>query len=88
MSAAPADPLNARAYQSRLAGLTAIKEADWIARQRARTVAERIEAGSALRVWAHRARPDLDGAPGRDEDVASHAQVAALLRCADAGLIR
>ena len=88
MSATPADPLDARAYQSRLAGLAAIKDADWIARQRSRSVAERIEAGSALRDWAHIAHPDLDWARLRDEDIESHARVAALMRRADDGFAR
>lgn len=88
MSAKSADPLGVRAYQSRLAGLAAIKDADWITRQRARTVAERVEAGTELQAWGSRARVDPDRATGRAEDLESHARVAALLRRADASLSR
>ena len=88
MSDPSVDPLNVRAYQSRLAGLAAIKDADWMARQRARTPAQRMEVGAELRIWAQEARPGLDRARDRESDLQSHARVAALMRRADAWFAR
>ena len=92
MATDSADPINARLYKSRMAGLAALKDATWIAQQEARTPAERIEAGAALRTWAHEARPDLARDPdwlrARQEDLESHARVAALMRRADDRLTR
>lgn len=86
MGPPPPDPLDVRAFRSRLTGLAAIKDADWLERQRARSVAERLEAAFELRAWAHRARPDLDWESLREEDLQSHARMAALLRRVDARL--
>ncbi len=77
------DLLNARDYQTRMAGLEAIKEADWLARQRSRSPSERLEAAAELRTWAHQARPDTDWEAHRREDLENHVRVAALMRRAD-----
>ena len=68
--------------------LPKIKDADWIARQRARSVAERMEGGSALRYVAHIARPELVWARLLDEDSENNARVSARLRRVDYRLSR
>lgn len=80
------DPLGARAFMARMAALNAAKTEDWLTRERGRSIAERLAIADALHAWAHVASPSTNWEALRQEDLESHARVAALFRRADVRL--
>lgn len=62
------------------AALGQLKRDSWLRRQRARSPAQRLAAGDALRAHVRRVRPDWPSAGSRRSDLEHHVGLAARMR--------